>query len=109
MLDLGCGAGKMALYAAARGGRAAGIDLAPFFLPRAARDVDLVQGDLRRLPFRKGSFPRAYSLDVLEHLDEDGVEELLTRGAAHRGPGGTAVRVHPCHGVVAAGRASSAR
>lgn len=77
VLDLGCGAGKMALYAAARGGRAAGVDLAPFFLPRAARDVDLVQGDLRRLPFRKGSFPRAYSLDVLEHLDEDGVKELL--------------------------------
>jgi ubiquinone/menaquinone biosynthesis C-methylase UbiE len=78
VLDLGCGAGKMALYAGARGGRAAGIDLAPFFLPRAARDVELVVGDLRRLPFRKGSFPRAYSLDVLEHLDENGVREVLT-------------------------------
>jgi ubiquinone/menaquinone biosynthesis C-methylase UbiE len=77
VLDLGCGAGKMALYAGARGGRAAGIDLAPFFLSRAARDVELVAGDLRRLPFRKGSFPRAYSLDVLEHLDEEGVREVL--------------------------------
>lgn len=88
VLDLGCGAGKMALYAAACGGRAAGIDLAPFFLPRAARDVELVQGDLRRLPFRKGSFPRAYSLDVLEHLDEDGVTELLTEARRTVGPGG---------------------
>jgi SAM-dependent methyltransferase len=87
VLDLGCGAGKMALYAA-RGGRAAGIDLAPFFLPRAARDVELVQGDLRRLPFRKGSFPRAYSLDVLEHLDEDGVKELLTEARRTVGPEG---------------------
>jgi ubiquinone/menaquinone biosynthesis C-methylase UbiE len=78
VLDLGCGAGKMALYAGMRGARPAGIDLAPFFLPRAARDVELVVGDLRRLPFRKGSFPRAYSLDVLEHLDEDGVREVLT-------------------------------
>jgi SAM-dependent methyltransferase len=77
VLDLGCGAGKMALYAGSRGARAAGVDLAPIFLPRAARDVDLVLGDLRRLPFRKGSFPRAYSLDVLEHLDEDGVREVL--------------------------------
>jgi ubiquinone/menaquinone biosynthesis C-methylase UbiE len=77
VLDLGCGAGKMALYAGGRGGRAAGVDLAPFFLPRAVRDVELVQGDLRRLPFRKGSFPRAYSLDVLEHLNEDGVKEIL--------------------------------
>ena len=87
VLDLGCGAGKMALYAA-RGGRAAGIDLAPFFLPRAARDVELVQGDLRRLPFRKGSFPRAYSLDVLEHLDEDGVKEVLTEARRTVGPAG---------------------
>jgi SAM-dependent methyltransferase len=88
VLDLGCGAGKMALYAADRGGRAAGIDLAPFFLPRAVRDVELVQGDLRRLPFRKGSFPRAYSLDVLEHLDEEGVKEVLTEARRTVGPSG---------------------
>lgn len=88
VLDLGCGAGKMALYAAAGGGRAAGIDLAPFFLPRAARDIELVQGDLRRLPFRKGSFPRAYSLDVLEHLDEDGVKEVLTEARRTVGASG---------------------
>jgi ubiquinone/menaquinone biosynthesis C-methylase UbiE len=88
VLDLGCGAGKMALYAAARGGRAAGIDLAPFFLPRAARDVELVLGDLRRLPFRKGCFPRAYSLDVLEHLDEDGVKEVLTEARRTVGAAG---------------------
>jgi SAM-dependent methyltransferase len=77
VLDLGCGAGKLALFAAADGVRAAGIDVAPFFLPRAAREVDLVLGDLRRLPFRKAAFPGAFSLDVLEHLDEDGVREVL--------------------------------
>jgi SAM-dependent methyltransferase/uncharacterized protein YbaR (Trm112 family) len=77
VLDLGCGAGKLALYAGSRGARPAGLDVAPFFLPRASRDVLLVLGDLRRLPFRKGAFPRAYSLDVLEHLDEPGVREVL--------------------------------
>ena len=77
VLDLGCGAGKMALYSAREGAQAAGLDMAPFFLARATREVDLVRGDLRRLPFRKGSFPRAYSLDVLEHLDEPGVGEVL--------------------------------
>ncbi|HLA79331.1 MAG TPA: class I SAM-dependent methyltransferase [Vicinamibacteria bacterium] len=76
VLDLGCGAGKFALYAGANG-RASGVDVAPFFLPRAVALVDLVLGDLRRLPFRKGVFPRAYSLDVLEHLDEEGVREIL--------------------------------
>ena len=88
VLDLGCGAGKMALYTASRGGRAAGVDIAPFFLPRAAREVELALGDLRRLPFRKGTFPRAYSLDVLEHLDEDGVKEVLTEARRVVGTGG---------------------
>jgi SAM-dependent methyltransferase len=62
--------------------------VAPFFLARAAREVDLVLGDLRRLPFRKGSFPRAYSLDVLEHLDEPGVREVLLEARRTLGPRG---------------------
>lgn len=77
VLDLGCGAGKFALYASDCGATATGVDIAPFFLPRAAATLDLVIGDLRRLPFRKGSFPKAYTLDVLEHLDETGVREVL--------------------------------
>ena len=77
VLDLGCGAGKLALFTAARGVKAAGVDVAPYFLARAAREVDLVLGDLRRLPFRKAAFPCACSLDVLEHLDEAGVREVL--------------------------------
>jgi len=88
VLDLGCGAGKMALHAAVGGRRAAGLDVAPFFLPRATREVDLVLGDLRRLPFRKGTFPRAYSLDVLEHLDEPGVREVLLEARRTLGPRG---------------------
>jgi ubiquinone/menaquinone biosynthesis C-methylase UbiE len=88
VLDLGCGAGKMALYAAREGRRAAGLDVAPFFLARARSELDLVLGDLRRLPFRKGSFPRAYSLDVLEHLDERGVREVLLEARRTLGPRG---------------------
>jgi len=88
VLDLGCGAGKMALYAGSRGALPAGVDVAPFFLPRAAREVALVLGDLRRLPFRKGAFPRAYSLDVLEHLDEAGVREVLLEARRTVGPAG---------------------
>ena len=88
VLDLGCGAGKLALFAAAGGVKAAGVDVAPFFLPRAARDVDLVLGDLRRLPFRKGGFPCACSLDVLEHLDEAGVREVLVEARRSLTPSG---------------------
>ena len=87
LLDLGCGAGKLALYAGRSGARPAGLDVAPFFLDGAKGRIDLVLGDLRRLPFRKHSFPAAYSLDVLEHLAESGVLEVLleARRALARG------------------------
>jgi len=88
VLDLGCGAGKFALFTAQNGVRAAGVDVAPFFLARAGRDVDLVLGDLRRLPFRKGAYPCAYSLDVLEHLDEPGVAEILLEARRALAPNG---------------------
>jgi SAM-dependent methyltransferase len=88
VLDLGCGAGKFALFAAQGGARAAGVDVAPFFLPRAAREVDLVLGDLRRLPFRQGAFPCAYTLDVLEHLDEPGLREVLLEARRALGASG---------------------
>jgi SAM-dependent methyltransferase len=77
VLDLGCGAGKLALYAAHGGARSAGLDVAPYFLPRAAGEVDLVLGDLRRMPFRNGAYPCAYTLDVLEHLDEADLRSVL--------------------------------
>jgi hypothetical protein len=62
------------------------VDVAPFFLPGAVASVDLVRGDLRRLPFRKGAFPRAYSLDVLEHLDEPGLLDVLVEARRTVGP-----------------------
>ena len=77
LLDLGCGSGRFALFATERGARVVGLDLAPYFLPRARAQVDLVVGDLRRLPFRKAAFAGAYCLDVLEHLDEQGVRDVL--------------------------------
>jgi SAM-dependent methyltransferase len=88
VLDLGCGAGKFSLYAAGRGALACGIDIAPYFLPRALETIDLVRGDLRRLPFRKAAFPKAYSLDVLEHLDQEGVCEVLVEAGRTLEPGG---------------------
>lgn len=89
VLDLGSGAGKLALYVQARGARAVGLDVAPFFLPRAAREVALVLGDLRRIPLRKAAIRRACSLDVLEHLDEEGVREVLVEARRTVGPNGS--------------------
>jgi ubiquinone/menaquinone biosynthesis C-methylase UbiE len=77
VLDLGSGAGKFAAHFASEGASVCGVDMAPFFLKSAIDSVSLVAGDLRRLPLRKGATSRAYSLDVLEHLDEAGVREIL--------------------------------
>lgn len=77
VLDLGSGAGKFATHFAKQGASVCGVDMAPFFLKSAIDSVNLVVGDLRRLPFRNGSASKAYSLDVLEHLDEAGVREVL--------------------------------
>ncbi len=77
VLDLGSGAGKFATHFASEGASVCGVDMAPFFLKSAIDSVSLVVGDLRRLPFRNGATTRAYSLDVLEHLDEAGVREVL--------------------------------
>ena len=77
LLDLGSGAGKFATHFAREGASVCGVDIAPYFLKSAIESVSLVVGDLRRLPLRKGSAARAYSLDVLEHLDEVGVREIL--------------------------------
>lgn len=95
VIDLGCGTGKMALYAARDGVQATGLDVAPFFLPRAGHEIDLVLGDLRRLPFRKAAFSGAFSLDVLEHLDEADLQEVLLEARRLLGPtGGFFVYTH---------------
>jgi hypothetical protein len=54
-----------------------GLDAAARFAPAALASVDLVQGDARALPFARGAFSRAYSLDVFEHLDLAGVRDHL--------------------------------
>ena len=67
---------------------AVGIDITPFFADEARRDVDLLLGDLRRLPFADGTFTKAYSLDVLEHLSPDALRGMLREAARVLAPGG---------------------
>jgi SAM-dependent methyltransferase len=60
VLDLACGPGRHAAQLAARGARTVGLDLSLPLLSRArARTKDavaLVRADMRRLPFRPGTF-----------------------------------------------------
>jgi len=78
MIDLGCGSGRTLAWTASSGAELTGIDIAPYFAPDAIRQSDLVLGDLRRLPLRDGSFAKAWSLDVLEHLSRPALVEMLS-------------------------------
>jgi SAM-dependent methyltransferase len=77
IVDLGCGSGRALMWNRDWGARAVGIDIAPFFSEDARQDVDLLLGDVRRLPFADATFTAAYSLDVLEHLSPDALRGML--------------------------------
>jgi SAM-dependent methyltransferase len=74
-LDAGCGFGRHIYYAACFGARMWGVDFS-LAIESAAKntsglgDVDLIQADIYRLPFRDNSFDYIYSIGVLHHLPE---------------------------------------
>lgn len=86
--DLGCGSGRALLWNRDWASRVVGIDIAPFFAREARANVDLVIGDLRRLPFDAGTFTKAFSLDVLEHLSPEALADMLREAARVLAPGG---------------------
>jgi len=88
VLDIGCGKGQFLFYSRPTCGQLVGIDAGTNFAAEPLATVDLTRGDIRMLPFEPGSFDKAYSLDVLEHLDEDGVVEMLSQARRVLRPGG---------------------
>ncbi|MCL4813803.1 MAG: methyltransferase domain-containing protein [Vicinamibacteraceae bacterium] len=86
--DLGCGSGRMLVWNAGTGAWLVGVDVSPFFAHEAVEQVDLVLGDLRRLPFPDGAFNKAWSLDVFEHLSEASLVEMLREANRILEPGG---------------------
>jgi SAM-dependent methyltransferase len=89
VVDLGCGSGRTLLWNRDWNAHAVGIDISPFFAHESREQVDLLLGDLRRLPFADGTFTKAYSLDVLEHLSPEALRGMLTEAARVIAPGGT--------------------
>ncbi|WP_217369002.1 class I SAM-dependent methyltransferase [Nonomuraea antri] len=104
LLDLGCGRGAVLTLAAERlkGGRVTGVDLwrakdrsgdgAPVALANAAREgvsVELVTGDLRRLPFADDTFDVVVSgLAVHEIRDAEGRARAVREAHRVLRPGG---------------------
>lgn len=78
VLDVGCGNGKFALWNRPAVALMVGLDPAPFFADAALEHVDLVRGDARQAPFASGSFDKAFSIDVFEHLTREDLEAVLS-------------------------------
>jgi SAM-dependent methyltransferase len=88
VVDLGCGSGRTLLWNRDWGAATVGVDISPFFSAEARRDLDLLIGDLRKLPFADATFSKACSLEVLEHLSPDALRGMLTEAARVLTPGG---------------------
>ena len=88
VLDLGCGSGRTLAWNRESGAALTGIDIAPYFAPEAVATSDLLLGDLRRLPINDGTFSKAWSLDVLEHLSRPSLIEMLSQANRVLAPGG---------------------
>jgi SAM-dependent methyltransferase len=89
VVDLGCGSGRTLVWNEDLGALRVGIDVSPYFAREACERVDLVLGDLRRLPFADGAFSRASALDVFEHLSRDALAGVLRETARVLEPGGS--------------------
>jgi SAM-dependent methyltransferase len=80
LLDVGCGAGRFAAMAAARGARVSGIDITPAFVAIAREGTpggDFRLGDMQALPWDDGTFDAVtgfntffYAEDMREALRE---------------------------------------
>jgi len=88
VLDLGCGSGRFCVWSLDSGAHVVGIDTGTFFAREAKSSVDLVVGELRRLPFGDGTVTKAYTIDVLEHLSPEGLKVTLGEMARVLAPGG---------------------
>ena len=88
VVDLGCGSGRALVWNQDFGAYQVGVDVSPHFAQEARAGVDLVIGDLRRLPIADGAFTKAFSLDVAEHLSRESLVEMLREGRRVLAPGG---------------------
>lgn len=85
VLDAGCGYGRWLYEVSEGGGICIGMDLSDAVFAAAdflaeKENCHLVQGNILRPPFKKGSFDTVYSIGVLHHLPkgaEEGIRSLV--------------------------------
>jgi 2-polyprenyl-6-hydroxyphenyl methylase / 3-demethylubiquinone-9 3-methyltransferase len=90
LVDLACGGGLMAPYAARLGYRHVGVDLGAAGLAvAAAHGVLTVRGSVLAVPLRDGCADVVVAGEILEHVADD--EAVLAEAARLLRPGGTLV------------------
>ena len=88
VLDLGCGGGELVPYLAAAGATVFALDfsndaveiaqsLIKKFPVSLQERVCVDRGDVKSLPYPDRFFDKVYSLDVLEHINDDELREML--------------------------------
>jgi SAM-dependent methyltransferase len=97
VLDLGCGAGMLALLKR-KGVTLTGVDLSPECALAARRNgYDLTgASELTRLPFRDDSFDYVVSLDVIGHVEFKDKDAVLAEVARVLRPGGVTLHGIEC-------------
>lgn len=99
VLDVGCGAGRFAEVALATGARVVALDYSSAVDACRANlgpnpRLDVVQGDIYRLPFKPGRFDAVYCFGVLQHTP-DVRRAFLSLAAPLREGGRLAVDLYP--------------
>lgn len=76
-LDAGGGPGSMQTLLAEKGVHVVNVDIDPKW-ELARKNIEIVKGDLRKLDYPDGTFPRVVCLSVLEHIEkpQEVVKEL---------------------------------
>jgi SAM-dependent methyltransferase/uncharacterized protein YbaR (Trm112 family) len=92
VLDAGCGNGRYSYWASRYGARVVGVDLGDGVESAAANtrdlaDVQIVQGDIFRLPFAERTFDAVFSIGVLMHTGN--AKRATARLATLVRPGGS--------------------
>lgn len=95
VLEVGSGPAHDSLTFAQRGASVTALDCSRTGLDlaeRMYRSLDLplrtVQGDARRLPFEDGAFDLAFNAGVLEHFDDEALQEVIDEMIRVVRPGG---------------------
>lgn len=94
-LDIGSAAGGNTAVLRARGWQALAVDYSALAAQIAhTRGVNVMRADMRQLPVKSGTCDLVIAMDVLEHVEEDGLAAAEIARALR--PGGTAFITVPC-------------